>query len=99
MIVNRCGNRLLSVFFHVAIEVLHARIQAADDPLQLGEFLNELGREIGLRQAGSFVNYTWAGCYPALSNALSEPTAYALNTPSILAIRTEVFLESYLFHQ
>src|SRR5438876_2650518 len=89
MIVNRCGNRLLSVFFHVAIEVLRARIQATDDPLQLSEFLNELGREIGLRQACCFVNHTWADCYPALANALSEPTAYPLNAPRFLVIRSE----------
>src|SRR5438132_13442361 len=96
MIVNRCGNRLLSVFFHVAIEVLRARIQATDDPLQLSEFLNELGREIGLRQACCFVNHTWAACYPALANALSEPTAYPLNATRFLVIRPEVFMDSYL---
>src|SRR5438094_10487243 len=96
MIVNCRGNRLLSVLFHVAMEVWHARIQAADDPLQLGEFLNGLGREIGLRQACCFVSHTWADCYPALANALSEPTAYPLSAPRFLVIRAEVFLESYL---
>src|SRR5438477_12761304 len=98
MIVNRCGNRLLSVFFHVAIEVLRARIQATDNPLQLSEFLNELGREIGLRQACCFVNHTCAACYPALANALSEPTAYPLNAPRFLVIRAEALLERYLLH-
>src|SRR5207245_11689100 len=95
MIVNRCGNRLLSVFFHVAIEVLRARIQATDDPLQLSEFLNELGREIGLRHACCFVNHTWADCYPALANALVEPSAYALNALRFLVLRAEVSLERY----
>src|ERR1700758_2520844 len=96
MVVDRVRHQLTCTCGQVMVQLLGSSVEAADDSLQLRKFLDELGREIGLGKARGFVEHAGTNCRSALANALSEPTADALNTPRLLVIRAEVFLEGYL---
>ena len=73
MVVNRLCDQLSRCVRHASIEVLYARIQSADNPLQLSKFFNQFSGEIGLSEARSFVHDTRPDCDSALLNGFRQP--------------------------
>ena len=66
VIVNGIRNRKACGFRQPVIQLLHARIESAHDPLQFGEFLHQFRSEIGFRQASSFMHDSRPDGHPTL---------------------------------
>ena len=71
MIVDGSRNFQLHIRLHVLVELLHSRIQTADNSLQFGEFLDQFRGQIGLGQQRSFVDYTGSNRHPVLFHRLA----------------------------
>ena len=89
----------LHVGLHVLIELLHARVKAADNSLQFGEFLDQFRGQIGFGQQRSFVDDAGSNGHAALLHRLGQPTGHALHAHRLVVVAAEIFLERNVAQQ
>ena len=94
MIVDGARDFDLHVGLQVFVELLHARVKAADNSLQFGKFLDQFGGQIGFRQQRGFVNYAGPNRHAALLDLFGQRTGHALHAHRLVVVAAEIFLES-----
>ena len=79
--------------------MLHSRVQATHNSLQLREFFYQLGREISFRQAGRLMHNPWTNRHTALSHDLRKPTTKPLHAQGFLVVAAQIFLKGDVLEQ
>ena len=86
-------DRFVSRFGHDRVELLHPRIQAADDALQLGELLHQLGRQVGLAEQAGLEDDARTHRAARTANRFRDQAAQFLHAKGLVEVAAQVFLE------
>ena len=71
------------------------RVEPADDALQLGELLHQLGRQIGLAQVRGLEDDAGTNRAACAANGFADQTAQLLHATGLVVVAAEVLLEGH----